>query len=219
VKGFARSVALRAVSPHTTLLAERGVALTFDDGPDPVFTPQVLDVLAERGAVATFFAVGKRSGRHPELVRRIVDEGHALGSHSWSHREPGELSARELARDYRAGRRAVEAAAWRDTPLFRPPKGLWDARTALVTRTAGMDTWLWTVDSEDWRPGIEADEIAERGAAVAGGGVVLLHDAIELALAPEAEDRSPTVAALPELIARIRARGLDLVRLDVEHTA
>jgi peptidoglycan/xylan/chitin deacetylase (PgdA/CDA1 family) len=198
---------------------ERGVALTFDDGPDPVYTPRVLDLLAERGAVATFFAVGKRAERHPELVRRIVEEGHALGSHSWSHREPGELSSRELARDYRAGRRAVEAAAWRDTPLFRPPKGLWNARTALVTRTAGMRTWLWTVDTEDYRPGIEAGEITERGAAVAGGGVILLHDGIELALAPEAEDRSATVAALPELIERIRARGLDLVRVDVARTA
>jgi peptidoglycan/xylan/chitin deacetylase (PgdA/CDA1 family) len=219
VKRLARSAALHAVAPHTTVAAERVVALTFDDGPDPFFTPQVLDVLAEHGAVATFFAVGKRAERHPALVRRIVDEGHALGSHSWSHREPGELSARELGRDYRLGRRAVEAAAWRDTPLFRPPKGLWDARTALVTRAAGMRTWLWTVDSEDYRPGIDAGEIAERGAAVAGGGVILLHDGIELALAPEAEDRSATVAALPDLISRIRARGLDLVRVDVERTA
>ena len=219
MRRLVRSAALGAISPSTTLAAERGVALTFDDGPDPVFTPQVLDVIAEHGAVATFFAVGKRAERHPELVRRIVDAGHALGSHSWAHREPGELSHRELVRDYREGRRAVEAAAWRDTPLFRPPKGLWDARTALVTRTSGMRTWLWTTDSEDWRPGIDAGEIAERGAAVMGGGVILLHDGIELALAPEAEDRSATVAALPELIEQIRARGLDLVRVDVENTA
>jgi peptidoglycan/xylan/chitin deacetylase (PgdA/CDA1 family) len=219
VRRFARSAALSAVSAYTTVAAERGVALTFDDGPDPVFTPQVLDVLAQHDALATFFAVGKRAERHPELVRRILDEGHALGSHSWSHREPGDLSARALARDYRAGRRAVEAAAWRDTPLFRPPKGLWDARTALLTRTGGMQTWLWTANTEDYRPGIDPGEIADRGAAVTGGGVILLHDAIELPLAPEAEDRSATVAALPGLIEQIRARGLDLVRVDVERTA
>ncbi len=123
MKRLARSAALRAVSPHTTVAAERGVALTFDDGPDPVFTPQVLDVLAEHGAVATFFAVGKRAERHPELVRRIVDEGHALGSHSWSHREPGELSARELGRDYRAGRRAVEARGLARHAALPPAEG------------------------------------------------------------------------------------------------
>ena len=184
-----------------------------------MFTPQVLDILREHAVPATFFVVGKRAERHPELVRRIVDGGHAVGSHTWSHREPGSLTARELAAEVRSGRRSVEAAAWRDTPLFRPPKGLWDARTALVTRASGMRTWLWTVNSDDWRPGIDADEIAERGAAVSGGGVILLHDAIELPLAPEAEDRSATVAALPGLIARIRARGLDLVRVDVERTA
>jgi len=219
MKGAARSAALRLVRARTTIPVERGVALTFDDGPDPDFTPQVLDALAAAGAHATFFVVGKRAERHPELVRRIADEGHRLGSHSWSHREPGSLSARELARDYRLGRRAVEAAAWRDVPLFRPPRGLWDARTALLTRSAGLRTWLWTVDSEDWRPGVSAGEIVERAGGVAGGGVILLHDALELPTAPEAEDRSATVEALPALVERIRARGLDLVRLDVERTA
>jgi peptidoglycan/xylan/chitin deacetylase (PgdA/CDA1 family) len=207
------------VPVRASVPVERGVALTFDDGPDPDFTPAVLDVLAERGVHATFFVVGKRAERHAELVRRIAEEGHALGSHSWSHREPGSLSARELARDYRAGRRAVEAAAWRDVPLFRPPRGLWDARTAVLTRAAGMRTWLWTLDSQDWRPGVAAREIAGRAAEVAGGGVILLHDALELPTAPEAEDRSATVAALPALVDGIRARGLDLVRLDVEPRA
>ena len=219
MKRLARAAALQAVSVHTTVPAERAVALTFDDGPDAVFTPQVLDVLGEHDVAATFFVVGKRAERHPELVRRIVDEGHALGSHTWSHREPGTLTARELAAEVRVGRRSVEAAAWRDTPLFRPPKGLWDARTALVARASGMRTWLWTVNSDDWRPGIDAHEIVACAGAVAGGGVILLHDAIELPLAPEAEDRSATLAALPELIAGIRARGLDLVRVDVERTA
>jgi peptidoglycan/xylan/chitin deacetylase (PgdA/CDA1 family) len=219
VKGVARSAVLRSVRPRSTVPRERGVALTFDDGPDPVFTPAVLDVLAGRGVQATFFVVGKRAERYPELVRRIAEDGHLLGSHSWSHREPGSLGARELARDYRRGRRAVETAAWRDVPLFRPPRGLWDARTAVLTRSAGLRTWLWTTDSEDWRPGATAEEIAACASAVPGGGVILLHDALELATAPEAEDRSATVAALPGLIDGIGARGLDLVRLDVERSA
>lgn len=219
MRGAARSAVLGIVPARRSIRLERGVALTFDDGPDPDFTPQVLDALAAAGVHATFFVVGKRAERHPELVRRIAEEGHLLGSHSWSHREPGSLPARELARDYRLGRRAVEAAAWRDVPLFRPPRGLWDARTALITRAARMRTWLWTVDAEDWRPGVTPIEIANRAAGVAGGGVILLHDALELPTAPQAEDRSATVEALPALIELIRGRGLDLVRLDVERTA
>ncbi len=210
----ARRGTLRLAPARERVRDERAVALTVDDGPDPVFTPRVLDVLAEHGARATFFLVGRRAAREPELVRRIVSEGHAVGSHSWSHREPGTLSRRELWSDYRAGRQAVEAAAGGPVRLFRPPRGLWDARTALHVRASRLEPWLWTLDSEDWRPGVTPEAIAGQVARARGGDVVLLHDGLELPTAPSAEDRSATVAALPLLLAGLRARGLECVVLD-----
>jgi len=110
------------------------VALTFDDGPDPDHTPAILDELARLGVVATFFLVGRRASTHPDIVRRILDEGHAVGSHSDSHPEPWRVSLRPLVLEYRRGRVHVEQAARRPVPLFRPPKGHVNASGAVAMR-------------------------------------------------------------------------------------
>ena len=189
------------------------VALTFDDGPDPVYTPQVLDVLAEHSAVATFFLVGSRARRHQGLVRRMMREGHRVGSHSWSHPVPSETLWASLVVDYTRGRKAVEAASGKAIPLFRPPRGEVGARGALTMRALRLEPWLWTVDPEDWRPGIGADELVRAVSELAGGDVVLLHDGLARPVSPEACDRSATVRALPQIITAAQGRGLDLVTL------
>jgi peptidoglycan/xylan/chitin deacetylase (PgdA/CDA1 family) len=208
---------MRLANPQHGLPPEAGpkaVALTFDDGPDAEYTPQVLELLAEHGVVATFFCVGKRTERHPELVRRMVAEGHAVGSHSWSHRDAWTLPWRVLTEDYRAGRHALERVVGRRVTLFRPPKGHLDARGALAIRAAGLRPWLWTVSPEDWQPGVTPEDMLERLRGLAGRDVVLLHDGLELPIAPEALDRSATVDLLPDLVALARERGLTFVTLD-----
>ena len=216
VRGGLRAAALRAVNPRRLAPGSSAVALTFDDGPDRQYTPQVLDVLAEHGVRATFFVVGRRVRSNPELVRRILAEGHAVGSHTWSHPRPWTIGGLATLREYRAGRRAVEDLAGRAIPLFRPPKGYLTGRIALAALAARLDVWLWTLDPEDWQPGVTADQLVERLEALRPGDVVLLHDGLEDPLAPEAEDRSATVAALPEIIAAARRNGLELVGLDGE---
>jgi peptidoglycan/xylan/chitin deacetylase (PgdA/CDA1 family) len=187
------------------------VALTFDDGPDPESTPRLLDVLAEHGATATFFCVGARVQEHPEIVRRMVAEGHAVGSHSQTHRV-GDLPPAAVMADYLAGRRALETALGRPVALFRPPHGWLDLRTARALRRHGMQTRLWSVDPHDYQPGTRSETVtAVVGAAVAGD-VVLLHDGLEEGAA-DAPPRSSTIAALPAAIAALRSRGLDLVVL------
>lgn len=216
-RGALRRAALRGANPRRALAREtNAVALTFDDGPDPQFTPQVLDVLAEHGVRATFFLVGRRVRSHPELVRRMISEGHAVGSHTWSHPRPWTIGGLATLREYRAGRRAVEDVAGRPIRLFRPPKGYLTGRIALAALAARLETWLWTLDPEDWQPGVTADQLLNRLGALGPGDVVLLHDGLEDPLAPEAEDRSATVAALPGIIATVRARGLELVVLEGE---
>lgn len=184
------------------------VALTFDDGPDPVWTPQVLDLLAALQVPATFFVVGHRARRYPELVRRIRREGHVLGSHSATHPDARRLGIRALRRDYAEGRAAAERAVGGVVPLFRPPNGTVDLKGAVVMRRLGLVPWLWTVDPEDWHPDATTARIVARCAGTGAGDVILLHDGLERPLAARALDRSATLEALPPVVAAFRERGL-----------
>lgn len=184
------------------------MALTFDDGPKPGSTDRVLDVLGELEVRATFFCVGRNAQRHPDLVRRIRDEGHAVGSHSFTHPDPEVTPTRVLAQDYADGRHAVADALEEDTRLFRPPRGHITWADAVLLRRQGMHTWLWTVNPEDWRPGATQEQITSVAARARAGDVVLLHDWIEQPWAPEALDRSATIGSLHEVVAQIQTRGL-----------
>ena len=168
----------------------------------------MLDVLAEHGVRATFFVVGCRAREHPELVRRIRREGHALGSHSLTHPDARRLGVRRLHADYADGRTALEEVVGTPVALFRPPNGTLDLKGATVVRRLGLVPWLWNVDSADWHPDTTEDEIVARCARAGAGDVVLLHDGLERPLAPSALDRTATVRALPRVIAALRARGL-----------
>ena len=188
-----------------------GVALTFDDGPMPGQTDRVLDVLAALGVPATFFCVGRNAERHPALLRRIAAEGHAVGSHSLTHPHPRDLTPQQVREEYSAGRTAVEQALGAPAPLFRPPHGHLSLRTSGTLRR--HRPVLWSVDPEDWRASTGRERIEQVVSAAVDGDVVLLHDWIEQPEAPECLDRSPTVEALPAVVAAVRDRGLSFVRL------
>lgn len=197
----------------TRRVADGAVALTFDDGPHPLVTGQILDVLADLGVPATFFFVGRNAAAHPDLVARAVAEGHAVGSHSMTHPHPARMGTAELTRDYRAGRRAVSDAAGREVALFRPPHGHFGFVSAAVTGRQALSPWLWTVDPEDWRPGVTAAEVVRVAGAAGSGDVVLMHDRVEQPTAPEALDRSATVQALPAVVRTLQARGVRFTSL------
>src|SRR3954451_6188313 len=118
-----RSAALDRMAPVGRVCGDDVVALTFDDGPHPGFTDRILDVLAELDVRATFFCVGKNAERHPGLLRRLRAEGHAIGSHSYSHPHPQQTAPATLARDYRRGRQVIEDVLSEGVTLFRPPHG------------------------------------------------------------------------------------------------
>jgi len=194
------------------LKSTSAVAITFDDGPDPSFTPLVLDVLRRFRVRATFFLIGERAQAHPELVHRILAQGHAVGSHSQTHAEPGSLGWRVVA-DFRAGRRSIERAAGRRVRLFRPPKGYLDRQERVALVANRLRPWLWTIDPHDWEPGARPAEVLRRLDGLGGGDVVLLHDGISGPIRPEALDRSATVEVLPQIIELARERRLELVAL------
>jgi peptidoglycan-N-acetylglucosamine deacetylase len=194
--------------------AGRGVALTYDDGPSPEATPAILSCLAEHGARATFFVVGRAVERHPELVARIAADGHEVGNHAYSHRRGGELDDDDLVAEIRRTSDLVEAAAGRAPALFRPPYGDDRTRSTRLARSLGLRTVLWSVDSGDWR-GLPAAEVAKRVLARARpGAVVLLHDggrasqvALEAtrAVVPTLRDRGFELTTTSELLAAAAA--------------
>lgn len=200
-----------AGAPRRLPAGSPSVALTFDDGPDPASTPLVLDLLAAHGVVATFFCVGYRAQQHPELLRRIAAEGHAVGSHSQTHRV-GDLPSAETVSDYLAGRRAVEQVLGFEVPLFRPPHGHLDLPTARALRRHGFSTWLWSVDPGDYQPAALPGTVSATVQGSAAGDVILLHDGLEEA-ADDAPSRSILTESLPAVITALQARGLSLATL------
>ncbi|HZX01756.1 bifunctional polysaccharide deacetylase/glycosyltransferase family 2 protein [Kribbella sp.] len=192
--------------PRTASPKARTIALTFDDGPDPIWTPKVLDLLAAQHIKATFFVVGTEVAAHPELARRIVAEGHEIALHTFTHANlstaPGWRGAFEL----RQSQLILAGAAGVSTSLLRPPysstpAALSNADWAAIQRThdAGYLTVLSTQDSEDWRrPGTD-HVIANSMPRSTAGQVLLMHDA--------GGDRSETVEALSKLLPRLKARG------------
>lgn len=186
------------------------VALTFDDGPDPEFTTQILDTLKSRHAPASFFVLGRQVQRYPDVVRRIANEGHEIGNHSWSHPEFAGLSESAIRVELTATGRVIEAVTGRRPLLFRPPY-IGDARPSteerlrpmaiandLGYRVAGL-----SIDPKDWYESEPEKIIAStmRGIRRGTGRIVLLHDA--------GGDRSATIAALGPLIDSLRASGYE----------
>lgn len=199
-------IANAAGSPHTARPKAGTIALTFDDGPDPVWTPRILDVLRRNHVHATFFVVGTQVVAHPELVRRIVAEGHQIGIHTFTHPDLSRLAPWQRSLELRETQLAVAGAADVTTALLRPPyssenDALDDAGWSVLKQadTAGYVTVLSTLDAEDWqRPGT-ARVLANATPHGRAGQIVLMHDA--------GGDRSQTVAALNTLIPRLKAQG------------
>ncbi len=181
--------------------------LTFDDGPDPRFTPLVLDALAELGVTATFYCVGRRALAWPELVRRIAAEGHDVGSHTMTHPDLSRLDPLQAIGNVRAGRRAVESALGAPVRRFRAPFGRLGASGKIALAVCRLEHDGWDVDPEDWHPEAKMGEIAVVVAKAGPDDVVLLHDGSESPRDPRSLDRSQTVGALRLLARAPRADG------------
>lgn len=195
----------------------RDLALTFDDGPDPVTTPAVLDLLAAYGAFATFFLVGRRAEEHPELVRRVHAAGHQIGSHSYAHAHGFHfLGARAMAAEIERGIASIAAITGERPRAFRPPIGLRvpTLRAAFARLADPVTCYTWTERGLDTL-GRPAEAIVARLAPhLRAGAILTLHDGKGLG---GTEDRSATITALRELLERMRAAGVRSRRLDREH--
>jgi peptidoglycan/xylan/chitin deacetylase (PgdA/CDA1 family) len=186
----------------------RAAALTFDDGPDPEHTPRLLDILGAEGVKGTFFLIGKRAAAAPALARRVAEEGHDLGNHTWSHRSLWLCGPRETARQVSRGHAAIADAGGQPPRFFRPPWGMTNLALFPVLHRLDIPCVFWSLQPEGLRAVAPGAQVAWALQRVRPGAILDLHDAGGV---PGAGAR--LVDALPALIAGLRARGYALVPL------
>lgn len=183
-------------------LRQRIVALTIDDGPDPAHDPQILRTLAEHGVPATYFLIGQRAAEHPGLVRAMAAAGHEIGNHTWDHQRLITLTPEQQVEELRRTNALLTPLAGRPPRWFRPPFGSYDEHTLGIAAAEGLETILWTVDSQDYR-GIAPEVIAERvRGGLTPGAIVLTHSTA-----------AGTVAALPGILAEAKRQGVRFVTM------
>lgn len=186
--------------------------LTFDDGPAPPFTEQVLDILAEHKISATFFLCGKNVERHPEIARRIVREGHTIGNHTYSHPFLLGRSRGFIAREIDRAQEAIERATGIRPTLFRPPYGARWFGLMPTLKERGLRMVMWSVAGVDWKYQTQAI-IRVTTRKLHSGAVILLHDGHEQP-PTGGIDQSSTVGALPAIIGAAKKAGLSFVPIE-----
>jgi chitooligosaccharide deacetylase len=183
------------------------VALTFDDGPDPRYTPQVLDILAEHGITATFCLIGAKARRFPALVRRITAAGHVLANHSMTHADLITLPMPQVAAEIAEASAAIsDADAAAPLRFFRAPFGNWTTPVRVAAMELGLQPLDWSVNTCDWAtPGVDKIlAVVERD--LRPGGVVLMHDSA-FEVFEEDANRGQTVTALGKLTRILAEKG------------
>ncbi len=184
------------------------IALTFDDGPHPVWTPLLLDALAGARARATFFPLSPRAAAYPELIERMLVDGHAVGLHGCAHLKHPECSAEAVAADTE---RAL--AAFAEAPrLWRLPYGMAAPWSADLAAEHGLEIVGWTHDTHDWRGDAARSMLAAALPALVPGAIVLAHDGLGPGV--RRSNCEETVALVGPLLAAARSRGLDPVTVD-----
>jgi peptidoglycan/xylan/chitin deacetylase (PgdA/CDA1 family) len=202
---------LEKLYPGLVLRAYKGpdkiVALTFDDGPDKLYTPGVLDILKAKGVRATFFLIGSRVEEDPDVAKRIVDEGHSIGNHTYSHPKLTAASP-DLPEELQKARGAMARLGISDNGFFRPPYGAAEPSLVEQAKELGYRVAMWSVDSLDWRGLSRAEVLRNVQGYVMPGSVILQHSA-----GGPGEDLSGSVSAVGEIIDSLTAEGYRFVTL------
>ena len=177
------------------------IAMTFDDGPHPVYTPRLLDILKARNIKATFFVVGTNTRRYPGIIRRMIAEGHEVGNHTVNHKYLSRISVEQARAEVMGCERAIIAACGVRPTILRPPGGHINNQVKVwLNREFGYSTIMWAVDPEDWkRPG--SGVVAQRIITETDPGeIVLAHDI-----------HGPTIAAMPRALDGLLSKGYRFV--------
>jgi peptidoglycan-N-acetylglucosamine deacetylase len=183
------------------------LALTFDDGPSPTFTPKILDILKRHNVKATFFSVGTRMEKSPEIVQRQIEEGHEVANHTHTHPSFHRLSKKDMKKELISAENAITKLTGKSTKYFRPPGGFYNEEIINTANELGFTVimWSWHMDSFDWRyPGVSY--IVNRMLKNAtNGDIILFHDF--------GGDRTQTIQALQQVLPALKERGFTFITI------
>lgn len=182
------------------------IALTFDDGPNPVYTPQILTILQQYSVKATFFSIGQQVPANARILQQVYNDGDTIASHTWNHPDLTRLSAASIQAQLHMTSNAIQNAIGVRPLLFRPPYGAYNNFVHGLVAQFGLTTVMWSVDTNDWkRPGVNSIVNAALAAA-RNGSIILMHDG--------GGNRTETVEALPIIIRTLLQRGFKLVTVN-----
>ncbi|GAC1347853.1 MAG: hypothetical protein NVSMB27_14210 [Ktedonobacteraceae bacterium] len=181
------------------------IALTFDDGPDPRYTPQILEILQRYRVKATFFCIGHQVATYPQIVRQASEAGHVIGNHTWTHPNLAFLSGSDIFSQIERTSNAIQEAIGARPPFFRPPYGSFNSQVLTQACHLGITTIIWNSSTEDWaRPGTSF--IIRRALELGCNGfIILMHDG--------GWEQSQTVEAIPIIIEKLQDLGYRFITI------
>jgi peptidoglycan-N-acetylglucosamine deacetylase len=190
-------------------ISNKMIALTFDDGPDEDFTPQILDILKKYNIKATFFVVGQKVGWYPEVVKRASEEGHDIGNHTFSHINICKSSNEKISEEINKTQKIVKDLIGKEPTLFRPPYRAINENLFNVIKSKDMKVVLWSdLDTKDWsNPGVY-NIVKEIESKSSNGTIILLHDYNKIR-----NNKSQTIQALDEVIPKMQSLGYEFVTI------
>ena len=203
---FDEDLIMRADTFYKAKVKDNVVALTFDDGPSPVWTPKILAKLKESGVKATFFMLGKHVLQYPDIARSVVNQGHDVGIHSYDHKNYIFYTKYEVEKDIEYTQKIIKDVTGRETFLFRPPKAWLSKREKKKIKGLGFEVVLWTLNSKDWVTFDDKYMIRYIIANIRPGDIILFHDSGGV-FGTEGGNRRETVNAIALLVEKLKLKG------------
>lgn len=191
---------------HVPLDARKQIALTFDDGPDNKYTPKILDILKKNQIKATFFLVGEHAERYPDTVKRIAEEGHIIGNHTWDHQDLAKLPPESIHNEIAKTDEMIKKITGQSPSLFRAPYGAVNEQVKSDAASSGHMLIGWSVDTMDWDGKTVQQIMAAVKKEAAPGAIILQHSS-----GGKKGNLNNTVEALPQIIAYLKNNGYSFV--------
>ncbi len=209
---FDQAVIVRKGTIYKVDVAEKVVALTFDDGPSPEWTPKILDELKKADVKATFFMIGEYVEKYPLIAKRVADEGHDIGNHSYDHKVLIYYRMKTLEREINQAEKVIQNVTGIKTKYFRPPKAWITYKEKEKIREMGYEIVLWTLNSKDWVTFDDRYIVRFLVHNVQPGEIILFHDGGGV-FSTQGGDRHQTVQTIPRLVEKLREKGYRFVTI------
>lgn len=203
---FDQAIIVRKETFYRAKTPEKVVALTFDDGPSPLWTPRILIALKQAGVKGTFFMLGEHVEKYPEVARQVAAEGHDIGIHSYRHNSYIYYTKYELENDLKNTEAIIKKVTGLDTKLFRPPKAWLSKREKKKIKEFGYKIILWSLNSKDWVNFDDKYIVNYLVKNVRPGDIILFHDSGGV-FGTEGGSRKETVLAIPRLVEKLKEKG------------